>query len=246
MSSHYTYLLIDVGTILFPLLFSFDKRLAFYRQWRYLVPGMLLTAALFIAWDVYFTHISIWSFNPRYTLPYRLLSLPIEEWLFFLFIPYSCTFIYASLEVFDQPNELKGGWTSLLIIAAVLLIVAVLYRDRAYTFSALAGCAIALSAAYLIRHSNPAFSANRFLVAYAISLIPFLIVNGLLTSLPVVLYNDEENTGLRIFSIPAEDVFYGMFLILGNIWGLTYSRGRSSNVRTPGAQPDQSTNQPVN
>jgi lycopene cyclase domain-containing protein len=230
MNPHLTYLFIDLGTLLFPLLFSFDKRLAFYRQWRFLVPGLLVTAALFIAWDVYFTHIGVWSFNANYTLPYRLLSLPIEEWLFFLFIPYSCTFIYASLEVFDQPKDLKSGWGTLLSIAAVLLLIAILYHDRAYTCSALSGCAIALLLAYFLRHTNPTFSPNRFLVAFAISLIPFLIVNGLLTSLPVVIYNDDENTGLRILSIPAEDIFYGMSLLLANMWGLTYFRSRNRNI----------------
>jgi lycopene cyclase domain-containing protein len=50
-------------------------------------------------------------------------------------------------------------------------------------------------------------------------LIPFLIVNGLLTSIPVVLYNNEENLNFRIYSIPFEDVFYGMLLIMMNVIG---------------------------
>ena len=56
-----------------------------------------------------------------------------------------------------------------------------------------------------------------FLVSYAICLIPFLIVNGFLTAIPVVIYNDAENLGWRIYSIPFEDTFYGMLLVLMNI-----------------------------
>ena len=48
-------------------------------------------------------------------------------------------------------------------------------------------------------------------------LIPFLIVNGFLTAIPVVLYNDAENLNLRIYTIPFEDIFYGMLLVLMNI-----------------------------
>ncbi len=92
---------------------------------------------------------------------------------------------------------------------------------RPYTFWACGGCGAALIGACLLRKKNPLFDVERFLAAYAICLIPFLLVNGLLTALPVVLYNDSENIGLRIYTIPAEDVFYGMLLVLGNVWGLT-------------------------
>lgn len=70
---------------------------------------------------------------------------------------------------------------------------------------------------YLFRDFFKTFDAASFLVSYLICLIPFLIVNGLLTSIPVVIYNDAENLGVRIFNIPFEDIFYGMLLVLMNI-----------------------------
>lgn len=56
---------------------------------------------------------------------------------------------------------------------------------------------------------------------YAVLLIPFLVVNGILTGSgieePVVRYNSSENTGIRLFTIPVEDIIYGFELMLLNL-----------------------------
>ena len=48
------------------------------------------------------------------------------------------------------------------------------------------------------------------------SLIPFFIINGILTSLPVVEYHPDHILNIRIFSIPVEDAGYFFLLLLMN------------------------------
>jgi lycopene cyclase domain-containing protein len=59
---------------------------------------------------------------------------------------------------------------------------------------------------------------GRFYFAFIVILLPFLIVNGILTGSfidePVVWYNNEENLGIRLGTIPVEDVVYGMLMVL--------------------------------
>ena len=61
-------------------------------------------------------------------------------------------------------------------------------------------------------------------------MIPFLVVNGILTGTgpdaPVVMYDDAENLGLRIGTIPIEDVVYGFELFLLNLFLFRYFETR--------------------
>jgi lycopene cyclase domain-containing protein len=47
-----------------------------------------------------------------------------------------------------------------------------------------------------------------------VHLIPFLLINGVLTAIPIVWYNNDFNLGIRLYSIPIEDAYYSMLLLL--------------------------------
>lgn len=98
-----------------------------------------------------------------------------------------------------------------------MLIAGIIYLDKHYTGWTFIFTGVFILLLYLFRNYFKGFDAVSFIVSFVICLIPFLIVNGFLTSIPVVMYNDAENLGVRIFTIPFEDTFYGMLLILMNI-----------------------------
>jgi lycopene cyclase domain-containing protein len=71
---------------------------------------------------------------------------------------------------------------------------------------------------------------SRFYLAYLVSLIPFYIVNGILTSIPIVMYNDAENMAFRVGTIPLEDHFYSMSMLLINILLFEYFRNKQRSI----------------
>lgn len=215
----YTYLLIDLGSVLFPFLFSFHPRLRFDKTWSAFFPAVLLTGAIFIFWDMYFTHLKVWGFNPAYVTGVNIGNLPIEEILFFVCIPYACVFTYHCFDPgIRQIISKKAGHrlTVGLILASIL--VAVIFYNRSYTGFTFIFLAVILLVAELI---VKAAWMPRFYLTYLVLLIPFILVNGLLTgtalSAPVVWYNPMQIIGVRLLTIPIEDVFYGMSLLLMNI-----------------------------
>ena len=211
----YTYLLLNIGTILFPLLLSFDKKVAFSGGWKALFPAIFITGAVFLIWDVAFTEMGVWGFNPKYLIGIYFLGLPLEEWLFFLTIPYACVFIYACLKGYIQ-KELSGNWVQPVTygLIAVLILVGALNLPRLYTSITFLGLAAWMG---LMLKGMKANYLGRFYLAWGVSLIPFFLVNGVLTALPVVTYNDTYNLGIRMGTIPLEDSFYLMLLLAMNI-----------------------------
>ncbi len=218
MPQHYTYFLILAGSLIVPLLLSFDKKVAFYKSWKFLFPAMLFPAVVYIIWDAYFTKMGVWSFNENYITGFKLFGLPIEEILFFFVVPYCCVFIYQCIKTyFPNLHNRKTGRVILQMIAVLLLLVVPFFYDRNYTLFTFVLLAVAIIRISFFKKTFYYFSATYFLLSYAVILIPFLIVNGLLTRIPVVLYNDAENMGVRLTTIPVEDIFYGMLLVLLNV-----------------------------
>lgn len=176
---------------------------------------MIITAAFFIIWDIWFTAEGVWRFNPEYISGIHIANLPIEEWMFFFFIPYACVFIHDSLKYYvSKPPFVKSGKVIALLLAIALLIIAGLSFDKLYTFCTFLLLGIFLIAGILISPNN---FPGRFFFTYLVTLVPFAVVNGILTSMPVLIYNDSENLAFRIGTIPIEDFFYSMLLLLMNI-----------------------------
>ena len=216
--SRFTYLLVDLSAIIVPFLFSFHPKIRFDKQWKAFLPALFLTATFFICWDVYFTSIGVWDFNKNYVTGIYIFNLPLEEILFFICIPYSCVFTYHCFQLWlGSKIQSASVWFSTVFIV-FLLSVAVINHNHLYTLTAFTGLAILVFYNVFIRKSQ---WMKIFYLCFLVLLIPFFISNGILTGTgpdeAVVIYNNNENMGLRFFTIPFEDTFYGMFLILLNV-----------------------------
>jgi lycopene cyclase domain-containing protein len=212
---NFTYALLLAGSVLIPFALSFDRKVAFYTRWKALFPATLITAAIFITWDIYFTRHNVWWFNKDFVTGFYIAGLPVEEWLFFIIIPYCCIFIYEVSRAY-----IKKEWKNFIVPLNITLLIfflgiTILNIGRIYT-AVNFGMAAAMIGLQFILKSGKTYLFH-FYIAYALSIIPFLLVNGVLTSLPVVGYNNDENLAIRIYTIPVEDFAYLVNLLLMNL-----------------------------
>lgn len=221
----YYYLFLDCISFIVPFLFSFEKRWMNFS--RFSKPFWLAIGSvgfLFILWDIYFTVNGIWGFNNRYILGINLFSLPLEEWLFFLLIPYASIFIHYSLQYFFPKMILSEKLVMIINYLFLISSIIILFLNfgKAYTtvvftlFLCLVLLQIIIKPKYL----------KRFFISFVIIYIPFFIVNSALTGSftpePVVYYNDHENLGIRLGTMPLEDSFYCYTLLSAITWLFEY------------------------
>ncbi|MCY7291163.1 MAG: lycopene cyclase domain-containing protein [Ferruginibacter sp.] len=221
MNTQYTYFLILACSLAGPFALSFDKKVAFYKKWKYVFAAMLLPALFYIVWDSIFTSLQVWFFNEQYVVAKTFVyNLPLEEILFFFIVPYCCTFIYECIRTyFPAIKTTKASDNILFVLAIILLIISIFTHHLYYTFYTSIFLSGFIFIFFIFRKYFAGFNSKAFVFAYLIILIPFLIVNGFLTAIPVITYNNAENLATRIYTIPVEDIFYGMLLVMMNIVG---------------------------
>jgi lycopene cyclase domain-containing protein len=225
-----TYFWINVAIIFGPLCLTPFHRLRYYRNFRALAAATILVGGLYIAWDIMATDWGEWSFNPRYVSGIKVVNLPLEEILFFITVPYSCLFIYEA--ILATSKEISFSMPAGAVVAAIVILAAgsMFYFNQGYTAKALASCALFLLVA--LRADRPLLESKQYWIWIGICLIPFLIVNTILTALPVVQYNPAAIWGPRFGTIPLEDFFYNYsllsFYLLAYRWA---KRGRNRATR---------------
>jgi len=217
---NYLYLLINITSIIIPFIFSFYARTEFISTWKRIFPSLIIMNAIYLIWDIIFTRIGVWGFNEDYLIGLTILSLPLEEWLFFICIPFASLFIHFNKIKLQPKWRLSESITKFAVIIIVTLLLLQLVQNfgKLYTTVTFTTSIIVL---LLVRLRNISLLQD-FLVSYVFILIPFFIVNGILTGSfiidQVVWYNNDHNMGIRIGTIPFEDIFYGMTLLLGTIF----------------------------
>lgn len=233
MNPHYLYLTVDLAVLAIPLAFSFDRKVRFSRFWPALFPAIAVMMAVFIPWDIAFTERGIWGFNQDYLSGIWIAGIPLEEWLFFICIPYACVFTYESLKHYvPRPPMRPFALPATALLAVACAATGFAMAERLYiattcflTALLCAGLAVAAASRPEVREWN-----HRLWFAYLPLLVPFILSNGILTGLrfwhyppvnrsvqdvsdQIVWYNNDHNLQLRIFSMPVDDLFYGFLMI---------------------------------
>ena len=206
-------------SFIIPFLFSFHHKIKFNKYFLVVFITLISSSIPFILHDIFFTYLKVWGFNKEHHADVLLNNLPLEEILFFIIIPFCCLFTYfvfKKLEIFNLSYNRKFFSR----LSLILLIFGLGFNENLYTlFVFLVASFFLLNISYSKSKWNGYFLSTYIII----SLVPFLIVNGILTGYPdvensPVWYNSSEIIGFRVLNIiPIEDFFYSFILFYFNV-----------------------------
>src|SRR3990170_4860272 len=117
-----TYLALNFFIIAVPAWYTPDKRTAYYRRLPALGFSIAVVSTCYLLWDILVTARGEWSFNSKYLTGVQMLNIPLEEFLFFITVPYSCLFIYEVVLYATKCSKLR--LPASVVIAVILTLIA--------------------------------------------------------------------------------------------------------------------------
>ncbi|MCE2393240.1 lycopene cyclase domain-containing protein [Candidatus Poribacteria bacterium] len=208
------YLLFNLVVIAGPIASQFNCQIKQISHWKLKLLASVIVMIPYIIWDVLATG-SHWWFNAAYTLDFRLFGLPIEEWLFFITVPFGCLLVWETLPQANKATQVKSLRHVRSILYMLLLGGALVFSmGKQYTGLVLFCLGLVGLADRLLRVDLLLQPRTYLYLTVVAGLV--LVFNGYLTARPVVLYGESYQVGYRILSIPVEDFGYGFGLMLFN------------------------------
>ncbi len=88
-----------------PAVLSFSKKLNFYRIPMRLVLSVLYPMIIFLVWDIFALQRGHWYFNGEYITGLYIFTLPVEEILFFIVIPFCALFTWEVVKYYSRKDR---------------------------------------------------------------------------------------------------------------------------------------------
>ena len=213
---YFLFIIIVLGSALY---LNAAAKLQLQRDWKAFLIAFVAVCIPFILEDIYATDQGHWSFSDRFTSSIRLAGMPTEEILFFIAVPLVMLCIWQLVKARSKEKQVVHDR----LYAAPLIVFGLFLFLSGGAYSRIIGPVFIVSVMVLAAIGR--FHSKQFWVFQGFLLIAFLVGNTFLTLPPIVSYNSEAITGLRIGTIPIEDFAYNFVLI--NWFIIVYEKAKS-------------------
>jgi lycopene cyclase domain-containing protein len=215
---NYYYYLFNLIVFLPVLILSFTTNVKPHKHVRGLLAGYLFVSLPFMLWDIWAVSSGHWSFNPEYITGPILWGVPLEEYLFFITVPFALIYTWGVIKKYVGDIGIPAIFPLIFMGSAAAFSIwsLIYYWSNGYTRTV---AIVTLLMIVLLVSSRLAYTL-RFWTFQLVLLGLFLVFNSVLTMLPIVTYDPSAIIGFKLGDIPIEDFMFNF--AFANLFLLAY------------------------
>lgn len=213
---NYVFISCDLLLLIVPLILGFNKAVHFSQLLKPSLLASFFMAMLCSSLSYALVSSKIIGFNDDFTIGLSILTLPIEEILFYFSFPFFSIFIYENLKYSLQDSSLK--WVNLsvrLFIPLLSLYIALIEDSGIYTLVVLA-----LSTGVFILWNCYAY-LKKIALTYLVCILPYLFCSYLLIgterNTSAIWHNESQQLSLKLSTLPLEEILDGFALMAASM-----------------------------
>lgn len=172
------------------------------------LSAILSVGLIYIIWDHLVTG-RWWWFNQNFTLGVYVGNLPIEELLFFISVPWSCLILWVNLKRIIKNKKLASIETYTILLGIIMITTGSVWQLWYTMTVGMSLIAVSIGSKLTNHWLNQKLSVIYLFIVLGLT----LIFNGYLTSRPIVIYDLVYASKIKIYTIPIEDILYGLGML---------------------------------
>ncbi|WP_432713531.1 lycopene cyclase domain-containing protein [Pedobacter sp.] len=220
--------LLNLILLLIPFALYFDHRGHIFRNWKAMVPGVIITGIAAIVIKLAFTHYGLVIYEESHGSGLLFYEIPLESALFSFTVPFAGLGIYAYLNGRYPGNELEKYS---LAFSNILLGLSIAILFFAYTkIYAVLTFSILLLFLFCIEYVNKLRFMYRFYRAYLAFTVLYAVSQLFFNGYNTVLYNIATTLKFKVIASPFENYFLLMLLLLVAVYLFEYFKRKNHGI----------------
>lgn len=208
-----TYLLLQLIFLITPSVIMLTRKGRFPFRLGHALAASIFNGFLFILWNHRFIQAGIWEYNSNYITSIKLWEVPVEEWIFLIFIQLSFSFSYEwAKQILLKKNTPKLIRYSNLIILVGSALIAYFFRNHLFTFFTF--FLLFIYFGYTVFRKQFSICFKAYFLSFTILLLTFVPYSWLQSQLPVVIHNPNHILNIGTLPFPIERIAYVFLLLL--------------------------------
>lgn len=152
-----------------------------------------------------------WSIASRYLSKINIGIIPVEFFLFFFAVPFAGIVLYEIINLKYKEKRIALDNSFFYLFAFTFFALSIITANHSYTTNVFFLNGVLMLVVSYFKNAN-VFLTKNFYIFTLLSLIPFIIIDAILTMTPILTYKSASIIGFKVGSLAIEDFFLIFFL----------------------------------